>query len=184
MICYLLALRPILHITQKTLSYLHSTKVEQMTKTMVIILKNRRHFSLLHSPRSSTITNFRPAARAYSQRYHLLLILAWLGKEFCIKNINFKLSGGSKNGKLLISELGSWWAPLLSHRQSDHHFTKDTGKRKRHVGGLHWQNTITYSPEASRFKGLLASNVFVLNKELRKVNSVMGIDADFNIIDT
>ena len=32
----LLALRPILHITQKTLSFLHSTKVEQITKTMVI----------------------------------------------------------------------------------------------------------------------------------------------------
>ena len=36
MICDLLALRPISHITQKTLSYLHSTKIEQMTKTMVI----------------------------------------------------------------------------------------------------------------------------------------------------
>ena len=36
MICDLLALRPILHITQKTLSFLHSTKVEQITKTMVI----------------------------------------------------------------------------------------------------------------------------------------------------
>ena len=36
MICHVLALRPILHITQKTLSYLHSTKIEQMTKTMVI----------------------------------------------------------------------------------------------------------------------------------------------------
>ena len=36
MICDLLALRPISHITQKTLSYLHSTKIEQITKTMVI----------------------------------------------------------------------------------------------------------------------------------------------------
>ena len=36
MICDLLALRPISHITQKTLSYLHSTKIERMTKTMVI----------------------------------------------------------------------------------------------------------------------------------------------------
>ena len=36
MICDLLALRPILHITKKTLPYLHSTKIEQMTKTMVI----------------------------------------------------------------------------------------------------------------------------------------------------
>ena len=36
MICDLLALRPISQITQKTLSYLHSTKIEQMTKTMVI----------------------------------------------------------------------------------------------------------------------------------------------------
>ena len=36
MICDLLALRPISHITKKTLSYLHSTKIEQMTKTMVI----------------------------------------------------------------------------------------------------------------------------------------------------
>ena len=36
MICALLALRPISHITKKTLSYLHSTKIEQMTKTMVI----------------------------------------------------------------------------------------------------------------------------------------------------
>ena len=35
MICALLALRPISHITKKTLSYLHSTKIEQMTKTMV-----------------------------------------------------------------------------------------------------------------------------------------------------
>ena len=37
MICDLLALRPISHITKKTLSYLHSTKIEQMTKTMVIL---------------------------------------------------------------------------------------------------------------------------------------------------
>ena len=29
-------LRPISHITQKTLSFLHSTKIEQITKTMVI----------------------------------------------------------------------------------------------------------------------------------------------------
>ena len=36
MICALLALRPISHITKKTLSYLHFTKIEQMTKTMVI----------------------------------------------------------------------------------------------------------------------------------------------------
>ena len=36
MICDLLALRPISHITKKTLPYLHSTKIEQMTKTMVI----------------------------------------------------------------------------------------------------------------------------------------------------
>ena len=35
MICGLLALRPISHITQKTLSFLHSTKEEQKTKTMV-----------------------------------------------------------------------------------------------------------------------------------------------------
>ena len=34
MICALLALRPISHITKKTLSYLHSTKIEQMTKTI------------------------------------------------------------------------------------------------------------------------------------------------------
>ena len=64
---------------QKTLSFLHSTKIEQITKTQVIflnkmapVLKNRRHFSLLHSLRSNTTTTFRPAARAYSQRYHLL----------------------------------------------------------------------------------------------------------------
>ena len=37
MICDLLALRPISHITQKTLSFLHSTKIEHMTKTMVIL---------------------------------------------------------------------------------------------------------------------------------------------------
>ena len=36
MICDLLALRPISHITKKTLSDLHSTKIEQMNKTMVI----------------------------------------------------------------------------------------------------------------------------------------------------
>ena len=36
MICDLLALRPISHITQTTLSFLHSTKIEQITKTMVI----------------------------------------------------------------------------------------------------------------------------------------------------
>ena len=36
MICALLALRPISHITKKTSSYLHSTEIEQMTKTMVI----------------------------------------------------------------------------------------------------------------------------------------------------
>ena len=36
MICDLLALRPISHITKKTLSYLHSTKIKQMSKTMVI----------------------------------------------------------------------------------------------------------------------------------------------------
>ena len=35
MICGLLASRPISHITQKTLSFLHSTKEEQITKTMV-----------------------------------------------------------------------------------------------------------------------------------------------------
>ena len=35
MICGLLALRPISHITQKTLFFLHSTKEEQKTKTMV-----------------------------------------------------------------------------------------------------------------------------------------------------
>ena len=35
MICGLLALRPISHITEKTLSFLHSTKEEQKTKTMV-----------------------------------------------------------------------------------------------------------------------------------------------------
>ena len=34
-ICALLALRPISHFTKKTLCYLHSTKIEQMTKTMV-----------------------------------------------------------------------------------------------------------------------------------------------------
>ena len=37
--------------------------------------KKGRLFSLLHSLRSNTTTNFRPAARAYSQRYHLLLSL-------------------------------------------------------------------------------------------------------------
>ena len=37
MIRDLLALRPIWQFTQKTLSYLHSTKIEQMTKTMVIL---------------------------------------------------------------------------------------------------------------------------------------------------
>ena len=36
MICDLLALRPISHITQKTLSFLLSTKIKQITKTMVI----------------------------------------------------------------------------------------------------------------------------------------------------
>ena len=72
MICDLLAPRPISHITQKTLSLLHSTKIEQITKTMAIFY-NKRHFSLLHSLRCNTTTNFRPAARAYSQRYHLLL---------------------------------------------------------------------------------------------------------------
>ena len=36
MICDLLALRPISHITKKNLRYLHSTKIEQMSKTMVI----------------------------------------------------------------------------------------------------------------------------------------------------
>ena len=36
MICDLLALRPISNITKKALSYLHSTKIEQMTKAMVI----------------------------------------------------------------------------------------------------------------------------------------------------
>ena len=37
MIRDLLALRPISQFTQTTLSYLHSTKIEQMTKTMVIL---------------------------------------------------------------------------------------------------------------------------------------------------
>ena len=37
MICDLLALRPIWHITQKTLSFPHCTKIEQITKTMVIL---------------------------------------------------------------------------------------------------------------------------------------------------
>ena len=37
MICDLLALRPISHITQKTLSFPHCTKIEQITKTMVIL---------------------------------------------------------------------------------------------------------------------------------------------------
>ena len=36
MICHLLAMRPISHIVQKTLSFLHSTKIEQITKTMVM----------------------------------------------------------------------------------------------------------------------------------------------------
>ena len=36
MLCDSLALRPISYITKKTLPYLHSTKIEQMTKTMVI----------------------------------------------------------------------------------------------------------------------------------------------------
>ena len=36
MICDLLAMRPISHIVQKTLSFLHSTKIEQITKTMVM----------------------------------------------------------------------------------------------------------------------------------------------------
>ena len=71
MICDLLVPRPISHITKKTLSLLHSTKIEQITKTMVIF-QNKRHFSLLHSLRSNTTTHFRPAARAYWQRYHLL----------------------------------------------------------------------------------------------------------------
>ena len=35
MICALLALKPISHITKQNLSYLHSKKIEQMTKTMV-----------------------------------------------------------------------------------------------------------------------------------------------------
>ena len=39
MICDLLTLRPISHITQKTLSFLHSTRIEQITKTMVLVLK-------------------------------------------------------------------------------------------------------------------------------------------------
>ena len=39
MICDLLALRPISHITQETLSFLHSTRIEQITKTMVLVLK-------------------------------------------------------------------------------------------------------------------------------------------------
>ena len=67
MICALLALRPISHITKKTLSYLDSTKIEQMTKTMVDDgnFSKRCHFSLLHSLRSNTTTNFRPAACPY-----------------------------------------------------------------------------------------------------------------------
>ena len=36
MICDLLALRLISHFVQKTLSFLHSTKIEQITKTMVM----------------------------------------------------------------------------------------------------------------------------------------------------
>ena len=36
MICDLLAMTPISHIVQKTLSFLHSTKIEQITKTMVM----------------------------------------------------------------------------------------------------------------------------------------------------
>ena len=35
-ICDLLALKPISHITQKTLFFLHSIKIDQITKTMVI----------------------------------------------------------------------------------------------------------------------------------------------------
>ena len=73
MICDLLALIPISHITQKTLSFLHFAKIEQITKTMVTFKASAT--SLLHSLRSNDTTNFRPAVRAYSQRYHLLFLL-------------------------------------------------------------------------------------------------------------
>ena len=51
------------------------TKIEQITKTM-IIFKTSAIFSLLHSLRSNTFANFRPAARAYSQRYHFFVVSA------------------------------------------------------------------------------------------------------------
>ena len=57
-ICDLLALRPFSHMTQKTLSFLHSTEIKQRTKT-----------TLIHTLRSNSTTNFRPAARAYSKRF-------------------------------------------------------------------------------------------------------------------
>ena len=39
---------------------------------------------MLHSLRSNTTTNFRPAARAHSQRYHLLLLsIATIASMFC-----------------------------------------------------------------------------------------------------
>ena len=74
MIFDLLALRPISHITQKTLSFLHSKRIEQITKTMVLVLKQAPLFFAAFAA-ANTTTNFRPAARAYSQRYHLLFLL-------------------------------------------------------------------------------------------------------------
>ena len=71
MICDLLALRPISHITPKHLYFLHSTKIEQITKTMANFKTGAIFFGAFAA--IQYYREDRPAARAYLQRYHLLL---------------------------------------------------------------------------------------------------------------
>ena len=110
-------IRLISHITKKTLSYLHSTKIEQMTKTMVIF---KRGAIFLFCIRCDTTTNFRPAASAYSQRYHLLFTQT--GSDNSKKNVGtYNVQDIVRNGRTPVSTSSknlpesSFTRTILSH---------------------------------------------------------------------
>ena len=128
MMCDLLDLRPISHITQKPLSVLHSTKIEQSTKTIVIFKTGAIFLCCIRrdlTPSCNWITAkyshpgahtfcraspsyTRPMSRAFS-RIGLFLIQIHLKHFFprrkrpnyCLKN--------SKNGK----NTGSWMTSAI-----------------------------------------------------------------------
>ena len=89
MICDLLALRPISHITQKTLSYLHSTKIEQMTKTMVIFKTGAIFLCCI---RSDPI----PRQTSVQRRAHTRNVTTCCFQEQCIDHIPYYLWGLSR----------------------------------------------------------------------------------------